>query len=109
MRVSAAVMLPPTESPATAMRVGSSWLAAPSFTIDRAVAYPCSSATGYCASGERSYSTNTTAAPVPTASSRTSRVVRVGVAEHPAAAVHVEDHRQRSDGVRRSDDPGRAA
>ena len=32
-------------------------------------------------------------------------VVRVGVAEHPAAAVHVEDHRQRPDGVGGPDDP----
>ena len=32
-------------------------------------------------------------------------VVRVGVAEHPAAAVHVEDHRQRPDGVPGPDDP----
>ena len=32
-------------------------------------------------------------------------VVRVGVAEHPAAAVHVEDHRQRPLGVGRPDDP----
>ena len=32
-------------------------------------------------------------------------VVRVGVAEHPAAAVHVEDHRQRPGGVRGPDDP----
>ena len=32
-------------------------------------------------------------------------VVRVGVAEHPAAAVHVEDHWQRPDGVRGPDDP----
>ena len=31
-------------------------------------------------------------------------VVRVGVAEHPAAAVHVEDRRQRPCGVRRRDD-----
>ena len=32
-------------------------------------------------------------------------VVGVGVAQHPAAAVHVEDHRQRPGGVRRPDDP----
>src|SRR3954464_2591914 len=106
MRVSAAVMLPPTESPATAMRVGSSWLAAPSFTIDRAVAYPCSSATGYCASGERSYSTNTAGAAGPTASAGGGRVVGVGVAEPPAAAVLVEDPRRRSEGARGSDDRG---
>ena len=31
--------------------------------------------------------------------------MRVGVAEHPAAAVHVEDHWQRPDGVRGPDDP----
>jgi acetyl esterase len=42
----AAVIPPPTESPATAMRSGSSWFARPSRTIHRAVAYPCSIATG---------------------------------------------------------------
>jgi hypothetical protein len=31
-------------------------------------------------------------------------VVRVGVAEHPAAAVHVEDHGQHPDVMRRADD-----
>src|SRR3954451_2690481 len=56
MSVSAAVMLPPTESPATAMRLGSSWLAAPSRTIHWAVAYPCSisPATSRSALGGRS-------------------------------------------------------
>ena len=67
-------MLPPAESPATAIRLGSSSLAAPSRTIHSAVAYPCSIATGYRASSERSYSTNATAAALaPTANSRTSR------------------------------------
>jgi hypothetical protein len=32
-------------------------------------------------------------------------VVGFGVAQHPAAAVHVEDHRQRPRGLRWSDDP----
>jgi hypothetical protein len=32
-------------------------------------------------------------------------VVRAGVAEDPATAVHVQDHRQRPDGVRGPDDP----
>ena len=64
------------------------------------------------ASGDRVYSGNTTAASAPTASSRS--VVGVGVAEHPAGAVDVEDHRQRAGGAGRFDDAhphraGRAA
>lgn len=41
--------------------------------IHCAVAYPCSIATGWCASGEFGYSTNASAAFAPTAISRTSR------------------------------------
>src|SRR5262245_7107470 len=47
-------------------------------------------ATGYYASGERSYSTKTTAAPTPTDSSRTSRSC-VRIAQNPATTVHVQD------------------
>ena len=45
----------------------------PLCVIHCAVAYACSIATGYWASGDRSYSTKATAAFAPTASSRTRR------------------------------------
>lgn len=66
-------MFPPAESPATAIRVASRPSSAPLLTAHRAVAYACSAATGYRASGERSYSTNSSAARAPSASSRISR------------------------------------
>src|SRR3954469_9415148 len=98
MSVSAAVLGAPPGPPATAIRLGSSWLTAPSPTIHWAAAYPCSSATGVVCeeddSGAGADSELTDES-----------VLRGGVAEHPAAAVHVEDHRQRPDGVRGPDDP----
>src|SRR3954463_1372506 len=98
MSVSAAVMCAPTESPATAIRLGSKWMKDPSRTIHWAAAYPCSSETGVvCEEDDNGAGADSEL--------RDESVLRGGVAEHPAAAMHVEDHRQRPDGVRGPDDP----